>query len=314
MGNPRFLALLTVLFWSFSSALARAFTFSSPYLLFCLSFMFALPVYVLYAKKVYGSDFFEKIKKIPFKYFLIGLLGYYAIWVGNTESFLAYQTASETTVLNYTWLIFTVLFTQLFFQRKKALTTDTLTSNLGILLCFVSVYILAVEGNVASFDLSNTKGLLWGLGGGMAYGLFSAYSSVVPEKKLPAFLIAAIISSLIAMTGTAYFRSDGLLNELYGLSLSDWLLAAAMGLLVDAMGYIMWTRSLQMARIKKVSISKIASLIFILPILSLIIVSVIYNEYKIFRLYFLLSFLLLMTGILLAQNPFRFKDYFHRIN
>jgi drug/metabolite transporter (DMT)-like permease len=131
--------------------------------------------------------------------------------------------------------------------------------------------------------------------------VFSAYSTVVPDDEQPLFLIAAILSSLLAMFITALFASDMLVEDFLALKTTDWLLALAMGFLVDAMGYIMWVRSLHLAIIKNINVSKLASIIFILPLLSLIIVALLYKENTILNDYFIISFVILITGIWLAQ-------------
>lgn len=312
MDKPRFLAVLTVLFWSFSSMLARVLSLSAPYFLFCISFAVALFIYLVYAGYIYKKDLFKRLRQIPAKYYFIGLLGYYAIWIGNTESFQSYDSASETTVLNYTWLIFTVFFFELIFNRPGRFTKKTALSYLGIVFCFASVYLLAVEGNLCSFDFRNTSGLLWGLGGGISYGLFSAYSSKIPKDKHPLFLIASVSSSLIAMLATTVFQNispDQVISEI---TLNDVLAALGLGILVDALGYIMWTKSLHAAIKKGINISKIASIIFVLPVLSLIIVSVSFAENLVFQKYFVVALAFLLTGIVLSQFPERFAGRFFK--
>ncbi|MDZ7743254.1 MAG: DMT family transporter [Bacteroidota bacterium] len=313
MKSPQILAALTVVFWSFSSALARLLTFSSPYLLFCFSFAFALIIYLVYARRFYGNKLLTKLKRVPPQYFLVGILGYYAIWLGNTESFLAYNSASETTVLNYTWLIFTVFFSQLIFNRPKKINTNIIVGNVGVLFCFLSVYVLAVEGKVSTFNFSNVEGLLWGLMGGMAYGFFSAYSSKVKEEDQPIFLLAAVSSSLLAMMVTFVITVDSVKEAILQISLSDVFFAFALGVLVDALGYIMWTRALQNAVKLEINISKIASIIFLLPLLSLLIVAIIFKEDTIFRQYFLFSILLLLIGIAFSQKAESISSYWKQM-
>lgn len=303
MEKPRFLAVLTVLFWSFSSMLARMLSLSAPYFLFCISFAVALVIYLIYARCIYKKELFKRLRQIPAKYYFIGLLGYYAIWIGNTESFQSYDSASETTVLNYTWLIFTVFFSELIFNRPGRYTKKTALSYLGIIFCFASVYLLAVEGNLHLFDFQNTEGLLWGLGGGISYGLFSAYSSKIPKNKHPLFLIAAVSSSLIAMIFTTILQDASTAGIIYEISPKDIMAAIGLGVLVDALGYIMWTRSLREAKKKGMNISKIASVIFVLPVISLIIVSISFGENLLLRNYFIGSLALLLAGIILSQYP-----------
>lgn len=302
MQKPKKLAIITVLLWSFSITLARFISLSSPYLLFSLSFACALMIFLVRAKLIYGSRLFSKIRGIPVQYFLIGILGYYAIWLGNTKSFQSFDSAAETTVLNYTWLVFTVLFSQLIFTRPKKLTVDVLLRNSGILLCFIAVYILAMEGNLRGFNYTNTRGILWGLSGGAAYGFFSAYSTRVPEKDHMLFLLAAVSSGLILMVFTYLISTENVKADLLEISFQDILFAFAIGVFVDALGYMTWTRALQLARLQSIDISRLASLVFVLPVTSLIIVFLVFREAAILESYFILSLMLLLAGIWLAQR------------
>lgn len=302
LQKPKFLAILTVVFWSFSSLLAKLISLQSPYLLFSISFSFALVIYFIVAYQFYNKQLIRILKKIPVKYFCIGLSGYYAVWVGNTESFRAFNSASETTVLNYTWLIFTVVFSEFFFRKKKTITLKNIIEFSGIFLGFISVYTLSVQGKLLSFQVSNLKGILWGLFGGISYGFFSAYSSTLNEKKQILFLIAAITSSLIAMLITSYFKSGNIIKQIQHLSWQQLSLTALLGILVDALGYIMWTRSLTISRYKKINVSKIVSFIFLLPVTSLVIVSLFFKEITIFKPYFISSILFLLLGLVLTQK------------
>ncbi len=302
MQNPKLLALVTVLFWSFSIPLARFISLSSPYLLFSISFTCALMIFLVRAKMIYGNHLISRIRCIPVQYFLIGILGYYAIWLGNTKSFQSFDSAAETTVLNYTWLVFTVLFSRLIFIRPKKLTVDVVVRNTGILLCFIAVYILAMEGNLRGFNYANTRGILWGLSGGAAYGFFSAYSSRVPEKDHMLFLLASVATGLLLMLLTYLISTADVWTDLQGVTFQDILFAVAIGVFVDAFGYITWTRALQLASVQAMDVSRLASLVFILPMTSLVIVFVIFREAAILESYFMLALLLLLIGIWLAQR------------
>jgi drug/metabolite transporter (DMT)-like permease len=301
-NKPHTLAILTVLCWSFSSLLAKLISIQSPYLLFSFSFSFALIVYLIIAYKIYRNHLFQTIKKVPIKYFLIGLCGYYAVWIGNTESFRAFNSASETTVLNYTWLIFTVFFSETIYKKQDSISLKNFIEFLGILFGFISVFILAVHGNILSFKINNINGILWGLFGGMSYGFFSAYSSTLNKERQIIFLISAISASLLAMLITSYFKSGNIILQAQKLSWQKIGLTALLGLLVDALGYIMWTRSLSISRTKNINVSKTVSIIFILPLTSLLIVSFYLKEYTITKPYFIVCILFLLGGLALTQK------------
>lgn len=302
MQNPKILAIITVLLWSFSIPLARFISLSSPYLLFSISFACALMIFLLRARSIYGNQLFSRIRAIPAQYYFIGVLGYYAIWLGNTKSFQSFDSASETTVLNYTWLVFTVLFSQLIFNRPKRVTTEVIVRNTGILLCFFAVYVLAMEGNIGGFNYANSHGIFWGLAGGASYGFFSAYSMRVPEKDHILFLLAAVFSGLVLMVLTYLIGTKNVVADLSDIRFQDILFALAIGVFVDAFGYMTWTRALQLARIRSIDISKLASIVFVLPVTSLSLVFLVFREAAIFKSYFLLSLVLLLFGIWLAQR------------
>lgn len=308
-NKPQVLALLTVLCWSFSSLLAKLISIQSPYLLFSFSFSFALIIYLIIAYRIYHKHLFRALRKVPFKYLIIGLSGYYAVWVGNTESFRAFNSASETTVLNYTWLIFTVFFSETIYRKKDSISLKSTIEFLGILLGFISVFILAVQGNILNFKINNINGILWGLFGGMSYGFFSAYSSTLTKERQIIFLISAISASLLAMLITSYFKSGNIILQAQKLSWQKIGLTALLGLLVDALGYIMWTRSLSISRLKNINVSKTVSIIFILPVTSLLIVSFYLKEYTIIKPYFIVCILFLLSGLLLTQKSEKVIKY-----
>ena len=251
---------------------------------------------------IYGNKLISRIRSIPIQYYFMGVLGYYAIWLGNVKSFQSFDAAAETTVLNYTWLVFTVLFSQAIFNRPKVLTVDVVVSNLGILICFIAVYLLAMEGNIRGFNYANTSGILWGLFGGAAYGFFSAYSTRIKEENHALFLLAAVASGLIMMLLTYFISTENIMADLMAIRFQDILFAIAIGVFVDAFGYITWTRALQLARLQLIDISRLASLVFVLPLTSLMLVFLVFRETTILKPYFIVVLILLIIGVLLAQR------------
>jgi len=296
MKNPKTLALITITFWSFGSYLARLMAIKSQFLLQGISYVFTFLTLLIYCLFLYKNSFFDKVKSNMKKGLLIGPFGYFVYSFALMQSFRAFDSASETTILNYTWLIFTVLFTDLKSQKSKNL---RLVETFGIGLGFIAVVVLATRGKITSIEISNIKGFAWGLLSGISYGFFSAYSSTVESKDQSAFLLSSILVSLGLMSIFS-IQEIGLIRTI---TLNDLVVVAIRGCLLNGAGYITWTSANRIAREKDISISRIASLMFLLPLLSLIIIAILMKENILFKPYFLVSLaLIILSGFLSKKS------------
>lgn len=309
MDNPKFLVISTITIWSFGAYLARLVSIKSQFLFLSISFSFTLITFLSYFSYLYRGSFYKRLRTTKIKYFFYGLFGYFIYWMGMIQSFRAFDSASETTILNYTWPIFTVIFTETLFRKEsKKTVTHRLIESVGIALGFMSVIILATKGNIFSFDISNIKGILWGLLGGISYGVFSSFSSSVPKEEHKTFLLSSIFVSWLLML----FLGVSELHLIKTLHIKDILIVACLGFLLDGVGYILWTRANRIAYEQKVNISSLASLMFILPLLSLIIIAIFLKETQLFQSYFVLSLLLILASSVLCQKSERISSFFER--
>jgi len=298
MRNPKLLAGLTIALWSFSGILGRLVAIKSQFALLSLAFFFTFCTLLIYFLLTQGRSFWQQLKRARKEYFLIGLFGYLIYWIGINQSYRAFDTASETAVLNYTWPIFTVVFTDLLFRRgEKRPLIFRLLEGLGIALGFLSVLVLATKGRFRSFEL-NAAGIGWGLLGGISYGYFSAYSSTVPQEEHSTFLLCSILASLVLMAFLA-IREIPLLKTF---SAWDVLTVALLGCALDGLGYIWWTTANRLARERGTDISSVASLMFVLPPLSLSFIALYFKEESLSRPYFLASLFLLLCSSVLCQK------------
>jgi len=299
MKNPKTLALITITFWSFGSYLARLMAIKSQFLLQGISYVFTFLTLLIYCLFLYKNSFFDKVKSNMKKGLLIGPFGYFVYSFALMQSFRAFDSASETTILNYTWLIFTVLFTDLLFRKKSQKSKNLrLVETFGIGLGFIAVVVLATRGKITGFEISNIKGFAWGLLSGISYGFFSAYSSTVDSKDQSAFLLSSILVSLGLMSIFS-IQEIGLIHTI---TLNDLVVVAIRGCLLNGAGYITWTSANRIAREKDISISRIASLMFLLPLLSLIIIAVFMKENILLKPYFLVSLALIILSGFLSQK------------
>lgn len=294
------LVALTVLILSFGGYIGRLISVHSQFVLVTLSFLFT--AVTLGAYFLLGPHWGRKKPAFRWRWgFLVwGPMGYFANMIANTQSFRAFGRASETVILNYTWPVFTVLFSRLFFagQEERAGWQAQLVEALALAAGMGSVFLLATEGEVGDFQIANLPGLLWGLAAGASYGAFSAFSSTVTEEEQPTFLLTAILASF------AFVLPFGLSERraVVPVSLYHVGVALAMGLLVNGISYITWTTALRRARSSRVSTPKIVAPMYLIPVLSLVIISILLGEGKIYQPYFFLSLALSLTSSILAQR------------
>ena len=296
MNNPKLLALITIVFWSFGPFLSRLIAIKSQFILLSLSYIFTFLTILGYCIYEYKKKFFLKIKATWVKGLLVGPFGYFIYSVSLIQSYRVFNSASETTILNYTWPIFTVIFTELFFRKKTRKSSSLqIIEVAAIILGFLSVIVLASKGNIALLKILNIKGFGWGLLSGISYGIFSSYSGTISKDEQSAFLFSSISFSLILML----ILSVPELNLIETFTTNDLLIVATLGCLLNGIGYITWTASNRLAREKNISISTVASLMFVLPLLSLVIISALLKETQLFQPYFIVSlFLIILSGVL----------------
>ena len=299
LNNPKFLAVGTVLIWSLFTPFVKLISINSQFLFVTLCFACTFCTFVVVLSFIHRGRFWTRIKsdlKAPYLFF--GLFGYFLYWMALNQCFRQFSSASGSTILNYTWPIFTVLFSELIFRRAPKGFAHRILESIGIVLGFASVYVLATGGNVGGFEFTHVKGLLWGILAGAAYGFFSAYSSTVPRESQGTFLLVSIAVSLLAMLPFG-LTEIGLLREM------SWKEIGAVfmiGSVFDGGGYFLWTAANRAARDRGVDISAISSIVFFLPLLSVIAVSLFWGEMEIFRLYFLVALALLISGSFICQR------------
>jgi drug/metabolite transporter (DMT)-like permease len=301
MNNPRILAFFTILLWSFGAYLTRLIALRSQFLLLALAFLFAfLTLLVFNVIQYKGFSFFNR-DNLKLGYLLLGPLGYFVYSVAYTQSSRSYNSISEATILNYTWPVFTIIFTDLVFNKKSHRSPlFRMVEASGILLGFLSIVILATRGDLGSFHI-NLPGILWGLLTGLSYGIFSAYSGTIQEEKQGIFLMAAALASLVLIAGFSLNE----INLLNTLTLKDIAATFALGGVLDGIGYFSWTRANRLAHQQQVDISSIASLMLILPFTSLLIVSLLLGENQLGQPYFIISLALILISSLICQKtPF----------
>ena len=298
MNNPKVLAIVTLVLWSFFIPFVKLISIKSQYLFVTISFIFTTLTFLIGLFITQKGSVKKQIRTVKFRVFLIGLSGYFIYYIGLIQCLREFSSTSGSSVLNYTWPIFTVIFTELVFSRKSKGLWHRLIETIGLLLGCTSVLILATNGDILALDFPNIKGLLWGLVAGSSYGFFSAYFSRVPKESRVAFLLVSVAVSLLFMLPFG-------LNELHSLGAITWKDLGAIvivGVVFDGVGYFLWTSANRTAEEKDVGISAVVSIILFLPLSSVILVSIFYQETELFQSYFVVVLALLVAGSLLCNQ------------
>ncbi|MFH1137412.1 MAG: DMT family transporter [Pseudomonadota bacterium] len=297
LNNPKFYAIATVILWSAFAPLAKMVS-KSQFLYVTLSFAFTTLTFLSILAYRMRLELFSRLRAMKPQYLFFGLFGYFIYWIGLIQSFREFSSASGTTVLNYTWPVFTVIFTEMVFRRTVKAPLQRAVEAVGILLGFGAVFVLATKGQIWSFEITHARGLAWGLLAGASYGFFSAYSGSVPREFHGVFLLTSAVVSLAAMLPFAWTELDMLRR----ISPRDFLFIFLLGSAVDGGGYFLWTSANLIAREQNVDISTVSSIAFFLPLISVIIVSILLGEGEIFRPYFAVTLVLLISGSVICQK------------
>lgn len=256
---------------------------------------------MIYIAAIWRIEGRVHLPKIPAKWLIIGPFGYFFYWLGFLKSFASFTaysgTASETTVLNYTWPIFTLLFYNIIIENNNS--KLHFMEYLSIALSFSGVVLLATQGRLV--QPGNLAGIGWGLFAGASYGLFSAYSRTLSSRQQPAFLLVSVGIS-IALTILLIFVNQVFMSAPpLHLSTNTVGLAAISGLLIDGLGYLLWTAALTRSAQEGISLGKIATRMYLLPLLSLGWVALWFGEKRLTDSDFALSAGLIVAGQIVSS-------------
>ncbi|MCX7947209.1 MAG: DMT family transporter [candidate division WOR-3 bacterium] len=270
------------MFWATS---ASAFKITLRYIDFLslvfYSIFFALVVLFfinLYKRNFHNFEYKSHIKSIyfgffvPFLYYILLFLGY---------SLLKGQ---EMLILNNTWQIFLLIFSAIFILRRIKL-----NEILGIALSFIGVVVLATKGDISSLDFDSISKSLIGISCAILWSLYWTISAK-DERKIEMklffnFLFGfAYISIFILFFGKLTFNILGILGSLY------------IALFEMSITFIIYAKALSYEE----DIPKIANLMYFIPIISLILLSVLVGER--IEFYVVISAILIIFGIFISSR------------
>lgn len=232
---------------------------------------------------------------------IISSLGYGWYWLFYSASFRHSPTAALSAALNYTWPLFTAIFATLLFSGVKLgrpfAEQIILFSGMIIGCGAVALVLLSVDqGNADSIPV---LAILFGLGAGAAYGLYSAFSGTIPAEDQYHFLVISSLSGMIVLI------PPSLLEVFSGttLTLPSLVVTIVFGVLMDGVGYFVWTKALAEARTQRVPIEKVTSIIYLLPVLSVALTQLFFPSDRINYLQCGVGIAFLTASAFLCQRP-----------
>ncbi len=294
-NNPQLLTIITVLLWSAGALVGKLISSNPVFLIVCIS-QLSCALFILLIKYFKNKLSISK-KVINFKAIVIGFVGHAGYWAFFLFCFRSTDNASVPSILNYTWPAFTVIFSEYIFNYKKNTLLSRFFQFSGVTFGLLGVAILSTKG-----DFENLKGINYitaslGIASGMSYGIFSAYSSKIDLRDQLDFLLIASLSSVFFLAPFAYSE----LSIIKEISFDDVILAAWIGIIMDGLGSMLWIRANRIAAERNIDISKAASLIYLLPVLSLILVTLFFKENFYTEPYFIIASVLITTSVVICN-------------
>src|SRR5205814_103952 len=114
----------------------------------------------------------------------------------------------------------------------------------------------------------------------------------VPTKDQNIFLFASIFVSWLL----SFFVAIPELHAINTLGIKEYGIQALLAFVVNGFGYIFWIRANRIAKEKNIPIARLASLLYLLPFLALLVVAVFLKEGVLLQSYFLFCLAVLIVS------------------
>jgi len=281
------MALICVFAWSFIPVISKLgqLRIDSFQFLFWTNFLsvFAVGLTIKRSKKV----LVESIKNTNYKQtLLLGFLGcffyYLCLYYGYSKG-----NITEVLVVQYLWPSLIPIFAVVFLKEHL-----NIYKILSIMLGFSATIIVFTKGNIFSIDFSNASVLLIVFVGAVSFALFSVFSKMEQRQDVSfsvfMYFFWASIFSFIALL----LWSDFVIPDF-----ESMLIILVNGVFINGLSYILWIHALS-----KEDASKIAPLVYISPVLSVIWTSLIFGDDNISTTNVIAVVLVIISGLLVTTE------------
>ena len=287
-----FFAGATVLIWSTLAAMVKVLLGDMPNLqMLAISSVFAF-AFLLILNVVNGSikSMRQYVVKDYAKMTGLGFLGlflYSALYYYG----IGQLTSQQACILNYLWPIMLVIFSCIILREKL-----TVMKGVAMVCSFIGIIILTVGMDGTASGGNVAAGVASCIIAAACYGLFSVLNKKADYNQNIAMMIiwltTAVCAGVLGVCTEQWVPIKG----------AQWLGLIWLGVVVDAVAYLMWALALNEAE----NTATIANLAYLTPFLSLI-VSAIFVEEKV-DVTAVVALVFIIGGILM-QSVFGQKSY-----
>ena len=256
-------ALLTVFLWATMAPAVKLMQDSVPttevlFIAGVFSVVFLLGRLIANGKvkeyRTFGARNYKVVLGLGFLgFFVYEFLYYFGI---------AQLTASTACILNYLWPVMLVLFSCLIL--KEPFTTRKV---IAMVASFLGVVVLSAGGN-DQYGAHPVLGIVGCIVAAVSYGLFSVLNKredLDQDLCMPIYWGVTMVSGLIA----GFVEGGWVMPDL-----RTWLILAWLGILANAVGYLIWAIALNDSK----NSARIANFAFLVPVLSMLLSALILRE------------------------------------
>lgn len=256
-------AIVTVLIWSTMATTVKMMLADIPnlealsissYLAFIFLLLMNIKTGIIKEMKNYSGKEYGIMSGLGF----LGLFLYSALYYYG----LGELSSQEACILNYLWPMMLVVFSCIILKEKM-----TLMKGVAMVCSFVGIIILSTGTRDVSSG-NTTMGIVSCILAAACYGLFSVLNKKADLNQNISMMIIWLVVGICAM-------ALGLVTEEWVmLSGKEWLSLLWLGVVVDAVAYLLWALALKGSE----NTAKIANLAYLTPFLSLIVSAVVLGE------------------------------------
>ena len=214
---------------------------------------------------------------------LLGLLNpclYYIILFQGYDAL----PAQEAMVINFSWPVMMVILSIPILKQSI-----DIKSFLSIILCYIGVIAIATGGDLLSLSFNSPKGVFYMLFSTVIWSLFWLLNTKNKNDPLVSLFLIFLFSSPIIFL-IMYFTDSFAVPSIEGLMGSIYIGFFEMGISI-----ILWQSALKISR----TVSRVASLVFITPFMSLVVLYLVLGEKILASTFF--GLILICAGLILQK-------------
>lgn len=276
---------IAIFFWStVASAFKLSLEHLEPIQLVFYSTLFSvcvLFVILIYQGKAHLIKRFSRADLL--RCALLGLLNpclYYIILFKGYDAL----PAQEAMVINFSWPVMMVILSIPILKQSI-----DIKSFLSIILCYIGVIAIATGGDLFSLSFNSPKGVFYMLFSTVIWSLFWLFNTKNKNDPLTSLFLIFLFSSPIIFL-IMYFTDSFVVPSIEGLMGSIYIGFFEMGISI-----ILWQSALKIST----TVSRVASLVFITPFMSLVVLYLVLGEKILASTFF--GLILICAGLILQK-------------